>query len=57
MSVEAKDTSLPAIFAINGLRAGSRSWRDYEEGKLIVADVMPEDYERGIEELAAYLCL
>lgn len=57
MSVEVKDISLPAIFAINGLRAGSRNWRDYEEGKRIVADVMPDDYERGIEELAAYLCL
>lgn len=57
MSVEAKDMSLPEIFAINGLRAGSKNWRDYEEGKRIVADVMPDDYERGIEELTRYLCL
>ena len=57
MGVEVKDISLPVIFAINGLRPGSRSWRDYEEGKQIVADVMPDDYERGIEELADFLCL
>jgi len=57
VSVEVKDISLPVIFAINGLRAGSRSWRDYEEGKRIVADIMPEDYERGIVELTNYLCL
>jgi len=57
VGVEVKDISLPVILAINGLLAGSRNWRDYEEGKRIIADVMPDDYERGIEELAAYLCL
>lgn len=45
------------IFRVNGLREGSKSWHDYEKGKWIVADVLPDEYERGITELARYLGL
>ncbi len=46
-----------ALFAKACIRRNSRSYRDYKKGKDLLADLPPDEYERGIRELTAYLSL
>ena len=55
MAVMREDISFAVLFALAGLRHGSRSWQEYERGKEIIRETFPDEYERGIEELTEYL--
>ena len=55
MAVMREDISFAVLFALAGLRHGSRSWQEYEKGKEIIRETFPDEYERGIEELTEYL--
>ena len=49
--------SFAALFVLARLRRGSKSWADYGRGKRLLVGLLPDEYERGIAELARYLCL
>ena len=57
MAVDYERLSYAALFVGARIREGSQSWIDYEFGKHMLKDLPPDEYERGIEELTAYLGL
>lgn len=50
-------TFFPLLFAAAGLQWKSRSWHEYETGKYLLADLTPDEYEKGLLALMDYLCL
>jgi hypothetical protein len=57
VAVDYERFSYALLFLEARIPEGSRSWRDYEFGKLLLQNLPPDEYERGIEELTAYLDL
>ena len=49
--------SFSVLFALAGLRRGSKSWVDYKTGKSVLPALPSKDYERALIELLDYLCL
>ena len=57
MAIDAERFSYYLLFLEARIPEGSRSWSVYEFGKQLLKDLPQDEYERGIKELAAYLCL
>jgi len=55
MAVDYERFSYAVLFHEARIREGSKSWIDYEFGKHLLKDLPPDEDERGIEELTAYL--
>ena len=54
---EVREIDFPARFKAAGIPAHSRNWHDYQAGKRLLVELDPDEYERGLHELAKYLCL
>jgi len=57
VAIDLERFSYAVLFLEARIPEGSRSWRDYEFGKTLLRSLPPDEYERGIEELTAYLNL